>query len=245
MGSPNPLRSDKLIEKISYGLWAAGFAVEVYILGIALYRRFFLRYLSLNLFLLALAAKEVSDYIVFKKFGLSSPQYVYSYYYGDALLTILMFLAIMQLYQQVFVEMRVGKYIRGFTALLLGATALFSYIVVQRNTDHLTSRFVVELSQNLYFVGLVLTYLLWGAIFKLRETRARLVQLVLALGLYFSATAALYAFRNMFPSSHTAILFLSQLTGALLPVAWAYTFTRVPEDARLVPGHLLEVVSRH
>jgi hypothetical protein len=226
-------------------LWALGFAAQIYIVCKLAVSRVFFRYAGISLFALALVLRDVWSYFVFRLFGFSSREYVYSYYYSDALLTVLMFLAIMHLYAEVFREMRVGRYIRGFTGTVLGATALFSYLVVQRNTDHLTSRFVVELSQNLYFVGLVLTYLLWGAIFKLRETRARLVQLVLALGLYFSATAALYAFRNMFPSSHTAILFLSQLTGALLPVAWAYTFTRVPEDARLVPGHLLEVASRH
>jgi hypothetical protein len=95
------------------------------------------------------------------------------------------------------------------------------------------------MSQNMYFVGLVLTYLLWVAVFKLRETRARLVQLVLALGAYFSATAALYAFRNMFPAMHTMAQVMNTFLGALLPVAWAYTFTWVPEEARLAPETLV------
>lgn len=225
-------------------LWVASFAVEVYILARALVCKDFRKYLSLNLFVGAMALKEVSDFVVFREFGLRSPQYMYSYYYGDALLTVLMYLAIMHLYYEVFREMNMGKYVRGATVTLLAGTALFAYAVVQSNTGNLTSRFVVELSQDMYFVGLVLTYLLWVAVFKLRETRARLVQLVLALGIYFSATAALYALRNLFPPLHDMALFLSQFVGTLLPVAWAYTFTRVPEESRLVPETLAGATSR-
>ena len=76
-------------------------------------------------------------------------------------------------------------------------TAIFSYAVVDRSTDRLSTGFAIELSQNLYFVGLILTYILWGAVMKLRETRTRLVQFVLSLGLYFSAYAACYALANM------------------------------------------------
>jgi hypothetical protein len=98
---------------------------------------------------------------------------------------------------------------------------------------------VVALGQNLYFVGVALTYLLWVALLKLRETRARLVQLVLALGVEFSALAAIYALRNLFPSLEDSVLkFLIPVVGAWLPLAWAYTFTKVPEDARLAPSRL-------
>ena len=86
------------------------------------------------------------------------------------------------------------------TLLLLGGTAVFTYAVVQQSSAKLVTHFVVELSQNLYFVGLVLTYVLWAAILKLRETRTRLVQLVLSLGVYFSLFAANYAIRNLYPS---------------------------------------------
>jgi VanZ family protein len=99
---------------------------------------------------------------------------------------------------------------------------------------------VVELGQNLYFVGVLLTYLLWGAILKLRETRTRLIQLVLALGVYFSATAGTYALRNLFPGLQPSLLkWVPPLVGVWLPLAWAYTFTKVAEDARLMPARLM------
>ena len=96
--------------------------------------------------------------------------------------------------------MKVSAYVRRIGVAVLALTAGFSYLVVHANRSHLTTHFVVELGQNLYFLGVVLTYLLWFSILKLHETRTRLVQLVLGLGVYFSATAATYALRNLFPS---------------------------------------------
>jgi hypothetical protein len=193
------------------------------------------RYLSLNIYMLAAAGVTVGQVSVLRHFGVASPLYAYVYYYTDALLTISLFFVIMSFYHQVFQQMGVGKYVRWGSILLLSGTALLSYLIVRRMpTHHLTTRFVVETSQNLYFVGMVLTYLLWGAVIKLRETRTRLIQLILALGVFFSAEAACYALRNLFPSLEPSILkWVPPIAGTFLPIAWAYTFTRVPEEARL------------
>jgi hypothetical protein len=222
-----------MVGPVGYTLWALGFLAESYIVIRALARRNFVRYLALNLYMLALAGENAVLFVIFRRYGFTSMEYRYAYYYLDLLMIVLMFFAITHLYLHVFREIGVSKHIRRAAILLLAGTACFSYIAVQRNVDHLTSRFVIELSQDLYFVGLVLTYLLWGAVLKLRETRARLVQLILALGIYFSATSAAVALRNMFPVTHGAVLAVQTVFGTFLPVAWAYTFTRVPEDARL------------
>jgi len=217
-----------------YAVTVLGFLAEVYVVVRLCVSRNSLRYFSLNIYMLAAAGVTVGQIAVLRHFGIASPMYSYVYYYTDALLTISLFFVIMSFYQQVFQQMGVGRYVRSASVLLLSATALFSYLVVRQNTDHLTSRFVVEMGQNLYFVGVVLTYLLWGAIVKLRETRTRLIQLVLALGIFFSADAATYAMRNLFPGLQGDILrFIPPIVGAFLPLAWAYTFTKIPEDARL------------
>ncbi|MGA6961738.1 MAG: hypothetical protein WBY38_20170 [Candidatus Acidiferrales bacterium] len=203
-------------------------------------RRELLRYLPVNTYMGAAALVALGEYFTIQHFGFQSMNYRYYYYYSESLLTILLFWVIIQFYQQVFAEMEVSRYIRRAAALLLVATGFFSYMVIHANKDHLTSRFVVELGQNLYFVGVLLTYLLWGAILKLRETRTRLIQLVLALGVYFSATAGTYALRNLFPGLQPSLLkWVPPLVGVWLPLAWAYTFTKVSEDARLMPARLM------
>src|SRR5262249_19125476 len=134
------------------------------------------------------------------------------------------------------------SYIRLGTIVLLAGTAVFSYAVVSQASGRLSTHFALELSQNLYFVGLVLTYILWGAVLKLRETRALLVQLVLSLGVYFSAYAALYALSNLHSELFTHYLHnMVGVIGCLLPLSWAYAFWRVPDEARLVPARLAAV----
>jgi lipopolysaccharide export LptBFGC system permease protein LptF len=123
--------------------------------------------------------------------------------------------------------------------LLLG-TALFSYAVVVQSEQRLATTFAYELSQNLYFVGLVLTYVLWGAVVKLRETRTRLVQIILSLGLYFSAYAACYALGNL-STRYSVVQYLSGTIGCLLPLAWTVTMWRYTEESRLEPARLLAV----
>jgi hypothetical protein len=223
-----------------YALWFVGFLVEIGVVVCIFCKRDVLRYLSLTIYMLCAAFVTCGQYIYVSRFGFNSSQYFYYYYYTESLLTILLFWTVIQFYQQTFREMKVSGYIRGAAVLLLLATALFSYAVVHENRSHLTTKFVVELGQNLYFVGVVLTYLLWGAILKLRETRTRLIQLVLALGVYFSATACTYALRNLFPSLQPYVLrWVPPLVGLWLPVAWAYTFAEVSEDARLATARLV------
>lgn len=217
-----------------------GFLLEIYVVVCSLHRKSFFHELAINMYMLAAAAVTGGLSLYTYRFGMTTPTYVYYYYYSDSLLTILMFWVIIHFYQQVFSEMRVSRYVRRAAVLLLLATAFFSYAVVHQNRSHLTSRFVIEMGQNLYFVGVVLTYLLWGTVMKLKETRARLVQLVLALGVYFSASAGSYAIGNLFPHLYMPLLrYLLPIFAVWLASAWAYTFTKIPDDARLATASLL------
>jgi hypothetical protein len=222
-----------------------GIAAGVYVVALSVLRRSFLKYFPLNFYVLAVAGMGVTRRLVLQNFGWESLEYRYVYYYSDVLLTVFLYLAILSLYQQVFAEMHVSKYIRGGGTMLLLLTAGISYMMVQQNTQNLTGRFVVGLSQNLYFVGVVLTYVLWGAVMQLRETRTRIVQLVLALGVFFSAHAVFYAARHLFPSTVMQVPWVASLLGISLPLAWAYTFTMVPEEARLETARVAARAAAH
>ena len=216
-----------------------GFLLEVGVVVCVLCRRNLYRYFPLGLYMLFSALTTVGGYSCISNFGYSSSAYVYFYYYSDALMTVLMFWVVIHFYGQAFDELKVSKVIRTGAIFLLALTALFSYVVVNRNKDHLSGRFVIELSQNLYFVGVVLTYLLWGTILKLKETRARLVQLVLALGIYFSGIAVAYAFQNLFPRVGAGLLgWVPTIMSAWLPLAWIYTFIKIPEESKVFTAQL-------
>jgi hypothetical protein len=223
-----------------YAIWLLATLLEVAVVVSAIARHCFGRYLCLNLYMLSSLFVSVGRYWALSHYGLRSSEYKYCYFYSDAVLTIFLYLALITLYLRVFDEMNVEKYVRLAALLLLAGTALFSYGVVQQSSNKMLTGFFFELSQNLYFVGLVLTYVLWGAILKLRETRAQLIQLVLSLGIYFSAFAATFALSNMLPNFQS-LGYIVPIFGCLLPLAWAYAFWRLAPDARMSTARLAVV----
>lgn len=226
---------------LQFAIWFLGTLLEVAVVVCAVKKGLFRRYFFLNLYMLVSAAVSAGRFRVLMTDGVESTAYRYFYFYSDALLTIILFFALISLFSFVFQEMHVEKYVRMGAVLLLAGTAWFTYAVVNQSSARIVTHFVFELSQNLYFVGLVLTYVLWGAILKLRETRALLVQLVLSLGVYFSAYAASYAISNLRPNLFDYVSFIVPVIGCLLPLAWAYAFWRVPDDSRLAPARLTVV----
>jgi hypothetical protein len=225
---------------LGYGIWLTGLLLEGLFVGLAFARREFLRYLPLNLYMVLCAVANCGLLLCSRDFGVHSREYFYSYYSADILLSILMYLVVAELFSRVFEGTDFSRYIRGAAGILLVATALFAFISVRSSGTRVSTQFAVELEQDLNFVGVVLMYVLWGAVLKLRETRVRIVQVVLALGVYFSAIAASYALRNLFPDLAVSVLqWLPPLSGLWLVLALTYTFVRVPDDARLEPGHML------
>lgn len=219
-------------------IWILCTLLEASVVVCAVLRKSFRRYLFINLYMAAAFLVSLGRFQILARFGLTSNEYAYYYFYSDALLTIGLYFAITSLYAHIMEELRAEKYVRLGAVLLLGATAWFSYQVIQQSSHKLLTHFAFELSQNLFFVGLVLTYLLWAVILKMRETRTRLIQLVLSLGVYFSLLSASYALRNLYPNLQDAWAYLPPLFGCLLPLAWFYAFWRVPEEARLAPSRL-------
>lgn len=221
-----------------YIVWLLGALLEAGVVVCAFKRNALRPYLFLNFYMATSFLVTLGRYNMLTHYGLTSNQYVYFYFYTDALLTIILYFALTSLFSRVFSEMGVEQYVKLGAVLLLGGTAIFSYAVVQQSSTKLVTHFVFELSQNLYFVGVVLTYVLWVAVLKLRETRTRLIQLVLSLGVYFSLLTASYALGNLFHGLESFSQVLTPLVGCFLPAAWAYAFWRIPEDARLAPARL-------
>jgi hypothetical protein len=223
---------------VNYSIWLAVVLVELFSLVCLLWRRAFSQHFTLVLYLCACIAADVAGYSIIGTSGYDSNAYFYFYFYSQSVLTICLFFVLMNLYSHVFSEMGVGKYIRAAAMLLLAGTAGISYYMVATSANRFVTHFVVELGQNLYFVGVVLTYLLWGAMAKLHENRTRLMQLVLSMGVYVSLSAGSYALDNLYPN-HGFWQYYFPITSMWLPVSWAYTFLKVPKGARLATARVL------
>ncbi len=227
-----------MLGPVNYAIWLAVLLVELFSLACLLKRKALSQHFTLVLYLCACFASDFSSYIIIATSGYDSNVYFYFYFYSQALFTICLYFVLMNLYSHVFSEMGVGTYIRAAAMLLLSGTAGISYYMVATSANRFVTHFVVELGQNLYFVGVVLTYVLWGAMAKLRENRARLMQLVLSMGVYVSLSAGSYALNNLYPN-HGFWQYYFPITSMWLPVSWAYTFLKVPEDARLATARVL------
>jgi hypothetical protein len=226
---------------VDYFIWFLGTFLEALVVICAFRRKIFKRYFFLNLYMLLDCLASFGRFRVLEHNGLSSATYRYFYFYSDALLTIVLFFGLISLYVFVFQELQIERYLRLGAVVLLAGTAFFSYQVVTQSSARMLTNFAFELSQNLYFVGLILTYILWAGVLKLRELRAHVIQLVLSLGLYFSAFAASYALSNLRPDLFPYMSYLVPIMGCLLPLSWAYAFWRVPQDARLSPARMAAV----
>jgi hypothetical protein len=230
-----------MLDSAAMIIWFLGTVLELSVVVCSLVRKSFLRYFFLNLYMLLSVLGSVGRWSLFMAYGTDSDQYRYFYFYTDALLTMALYIAVISLFSDVLGELHFAKHLRLAAVVLLVGTAGFTYAVVDQSAEKLSTQFAYELSQNLYFVGLVLTYLLWGAVLKLRETRTRLVQFILSLGLYFSVCAATFALMNSTSRLDTVLEYINQVIACLLPLSWSVTIMRHNEDARLTPGHLVVV----
>jgi hypothetical protein len=222
----------------SYAILFLGTLLEALVVLCAIRRKVVRRYFVLNLYMVLCLLVSWGRHYTLAHDGIGSLHYRYFYFYTDALLTIVLYFSLISLYLSVFEEMKVGRYLRLGAVALLAGTAWFTYAVVSQSEHKILTYFAFELSQNLYFVGLVLTYVLWAAVLKMRQTPALLVQLVLSLGIYFSFFAACYALSNLHPTLYSRVSVLFPVVGCLLPLSWAYSFWRVPNEVRLSPARL-------
>ena len=204
--------------------------------GVCLYRRSFWQYLFLNTSLLYAAFFSIGCYYVRTAFGYSSPEYFYFYYVGDALGTIVLYLLIASFFDRLLRESVFHKYVRPtlfiFFLLVVGVSARF----MLGNYDRFYSRFMAELQQNMFFVGVLLTLLLWISMGYLAAESRRFVLLVSGLGIYFASHAARYALQIVFPNQALAdaLTRVPPLMYTVMVLLWLYAFWRVPETEAVV-----------
>lgn len=194
----------------------------------------FLRYFFLNSYLLFFTAHTLGGFYLLRTQGYNSLSYFHFYYTGDAILSVIGYLLVASFFDQLLRGSIFRPYVRPTLAIFFFLVIGVSGVFVLRNYSHLYSRFVIEFEQNMFFVGVLLTFLLWISMSYLQAESRRFVLLVSGLGIYFSAHAANYALRFLFPGpTHPNLLeILSRvppLAYTFMVVLWLYAFWRVPE----------------
>ena len=154
----------------SYAILFLGTFLEALVVVCAIKRKVLRKYFVLNLYMVLCPLVSWGRHYILARDGVGSLNYRYFYFYTDALLTIVLYFGLISLYLSVFEEMKVGRYLRLGALALLAGTSWFTYAVVSQSSHKILTYFAFELSQNLYFVGLILTYVLWAAVLKMPQT---------------------------------------------------------------------------
>ena len=194
----------------------------------------FSKYFVLNLYLLINLAFTLGCYYVIHTFGYNSYEYFYFYYTGDAIQNVAGYLLIGSFFDQLLRESTFHKYVRPTLAICFLLIAGISALFIAGSVDRLYPSFVIEFQQNLYFVGVLLTFLLWMSVSYLDVKSRRFILLVSGLGIYFAAHAASYALWFLFPVLAPLIAVVPPLAYTFMVGLWLYAFLRFPEEEVLV-----------
>ena len=127
-----------------YILWFLCTPFEVVALVCAFKKKAFRRYLFLNIYVAASLFASLGRFQIIQHYGLSSSEYLYFYYYSDALLTICLYFALISLYSYVFDEMKAERYVSLMAFSLLMGTALFSFSVVNQVVHQSSSKLFTQ-----------------------------------------------------------------------------------------------------
>ena len=190
----------------------------------------FSRYVALNLYLLATVAFTVGNFCVRSLYGYTSSQYFYFYYTGDAIVTVINYLLIGSFFNYLFRHSAFRKYVQLTISFFFVGVVIVSGLFISGNVERFYSTWVYEFEQNMYFVGVLLTFLLWMAMTYLGAETRRFALLVSGMGVFFAAHAANYAVRSLFPSLSALTLVVPPLAYNFMVGLWLYTFLRVPEE---------------
>src|SRR4029077_11819567 len=89
----------------AFVILSVGTLLEALVVVCAVRRKLFRRYFFLNLYMILCAAASLGRWQILQQEGVKSLAYRYFYFYSDAVLTIVLFFALISLYVYVFDEM--------------------------------------------------------------------------------------------------------------------------------------------
>ncbi len=196
-----------------------------------------------------IAVDATSRPYVFYRYGLHSRQYIDFYWLTDLVLVLAAFLVVCDFFRRGTSDHKeMWRYIRWILVFALMAVAGVSALTLSRNYDQLSTGFIVEFSQNLYFTCLVLITLLYLMLQQMESRDDELALLVCGMGIAFAGPAASMALFHLVGAtefSRTLTSFLMPGCNLAMLMVWFYAVAKVEGkvtgavpvkgDAALVP----------
>jgi hypothetical protein len=177
------------------------------------------------------------------RYGLASHQYGNCYWTTDLLLVLAAFVLVASFFRRACSHnQEMWHFVRLLLGTVLVAIAAVSYFSLSNHQGTLSSFFIVEFSQNLYFASLVLTTLLYLMTLRMDIADERLGMLVCGLGIEFAGPAAGLALVFLTGGnevSRVVGIYFFPLCDMGMILTWFYAISRVPGLAR-VPRRMVE-----
>ncbi len=220
----------------SYVVQYAGYLLEAVLLGYLLVRGHARRLAGLTVYVgFLLGMDGVARPYALYRYGISSTEYMASFWLTDALLQLAVFLLVCSFFSRVCArEAKLWYFVRLLLVFVFILVFGISFISLSQNYAQLFTRFLIEFEQNLYFTGLVLTTLLYLLMQRLASSDEELGLLVCGLGIQFAGQAASLAFRYLTPDE----AYSESLMKLIMPVCflgmlltWSYAVARTSRPA--------------
>jgi len=191
------------------------------------------RYLYLNAYGASMLASSAVRQVVLHSYGFQSKQYIYAYYVSDLILTVLLYMVILSVFEIILRDSALHGKARAAFLACFAIVAAMSYFAISSSLSNHFRRYIIELQQNMYFASVVLTVLLCIALAHLRVTDPQLRIIVFGLGAYAGLQAATYAFQNMLPPAifkawWGTMRYLFPLATEVRLALWCAALIRVP-----------------
>lgn len=189
------------------------FCVYVFFLGfrLGLIRRF--RFLHLYLFCAVCAS--LVDGLVLRVFGLTSPAYFHCYLYLDLLLSLALYLVIVELYR-LNLPRNVWRHSWPIFVAIPVLLISLSVVAAHEYATHRLLHFSIVLSEYVFFASLALMFVLWGISRMTVRDSGIAARMIHAWAVYFLLFGLVYSAR------HLSVLYLYSYSNIAMAVARVY-----------------------
>jgi hypothetical protein len=185
---------------------------------------------------------DCAQLVILQRYGFVSSVYRYSYYLSDLALTVAGFFVLARLLELAFDQTRVRlPNIRAIAVMVFSGLATISAYVVFIRLRHSIIQFSDDLEQNLSFVGMILTVVLWIAMNVMLVPGLRFRRVVLAFSILYSSGALVYTFQALLGNW---AIWRGVIPLAGLATAALFAYTLWTDDIIMTRSRLDEIASR-
>jgi hypothetical protein len=210
-----------MISPADIALWVYATVLSVFVVFLIILRGQFRRFAALGMYFVIESAVSLLRMHILNTYGISSTEYGYFYYYSDFLLSILLFFVVASLFQKAFPSLASALHLRIGSVMLAAGVGIFSLAIVLNSSGRVLGPWIVEYSQDIFFIGMLVTVVMFGIGTYKSNIHGPIYQLTFVFTYYYCFLTWLYLIRHFSPHS-SSVANSTAAFGMLLPLGVAY-----------------------